>query len=106
MTGKFISLEGGEGGGKSTQINLLAEGLEAAGINVLTTREPGGSPGAEDIRRLLVEGDPDRWDSIPETLLNFAARYDHLQNTILPALGRGEWVLTDRFADSTASSAR
>ena len=101
MAGKFISLEGGEGGGKSTQLGLLAERLTALGIDVVRTREPGGSTGAEDIRRLLVEGETDRWDDVTETLLHFAARRDHLQNTVLPALARGDWVLCDRFADST-----
>jgi dTMP kinase len=101
MAGIFITLEGGEGGGKSTQINMLADALERAGHTVHRTREPGGSPGAEDIRRLLVDGEPDRWTGATETLLHFAARHDHLQHTILPALARGDWVLSDRFADST-----
>lgn len=99
--GKFISFEGGEGGGKTTQINLLTKALVSAGVNVLQTREPGGSIGAEEIRKLLVNGELDRWDPITETLLHFAARRDHLVRIILPALARGEWVLTDRFADST-----
>ncbi len=99
--GKFISFEGGEGGGKTTQIKLLTEALNAAGIETLQTREPGGSPGAEAIRSLLVEGETDRWDAVTETLLHFAARRDHFQKVILPALEAGQWVLTDRFADST-----
>lgn len=99
--GRFISLEGGEGAGKSTHIGRLAKSLESAGIDVLATREPGGSPGAEAIRALLVGGDTDRWDGITELLLLNAARRDHLNRTILPALERGAWVITDRFADST-----
>ena len=98
---KFITFEGGEGAGKSTQIGLLAEALTAAGIPVRTTREPGGSPGAEQIRDLLVTGAPDRWDAMTEALLHFAARREHLRSVIWPALEAGEWVLSDRFADST-----
>ncbi len=99
--GRFISLEGGEGAGKSTQCRLLAQALTEAGIAVVATREPGGSPGAEAIRSLLVGGDTGRWDGITELLLHYAARRDHLNNAILPALARGDWVITDRFADST-----
>ncbi len=99
--GKFITLEGGEGAGKSTQISLLAEALRASGLKVHTTREPGGSPGAEDIRKLLVIGDAGRWDALSEALLHFAARRDHVQKTILPKLEAGTWVLSDRFLDST-----
>ncbi len=99
--GRFITFEGGEGGGKSTQLRLLADALKADGIDVVTTREPGGSPGAEDIRALLVRGDVDRWDGITEALLHSAARRDHLVRTVWPALARGAWVLCDRFADST-----
>ena len=99
--GRFISLEGGEGAGKSTQSRRLAEALESAGITVVTTREPGGSPGAEAIRALLVGGETGRWDGVTELLLHYAARRDHLNQTILPALARGDWVITDRFADST-----
>lgn len=99
--GRFISLEGGEGAGKSTQIRSLARALESAGMTVVTTREPGGSPGAEAIRALLVGGKTGRWDGVTELLLHYAARRDHLNQTILPALDRGEWVVTDRFADST-----
>lgn len=102
MTGaKFITFEGGEGAGKSTQIELLAAALTRAGLSVRTTREPGGSPGAEEIRRLLVTGPPDRWDAMSETLLHFAARCDHLRSVVLPDLEAGHWVLSDRFADST-----
>jgi dTMP kinase len=99
--GRFITLEGGEGAGKSTQIARLKAWLEARGRRVLATREPGGSPGAEMIRKLLVEGPVERWDGNTEALLHFAARRDHLRSTIWPALRRGEWVLSDRFADST-----
>lgn len=99
--GKFITFEGGEGAGKTTQIALLAEALRRAGLAVRTTREPGGSPGAEQIRKLLVSGVTDRWDPMCEALLHFAARRDHLHKVILPALEAGEWVLSDRFADST-----
>lgn len=99
--GRFITFEGGEGAGKSTQIRRLAETLRARGIDVVLTREPGGSPGAEAIRTLLVEGEPGRWDGITETLLFAAARHDHVERTIRPALARGAWVLCDRFTDST-----
>ena len=101
MTGRFITLEGGEGTGKSTQVKRLAAALEAKGIAVLATREPGGSPGAEEIRKLLVEGEPGRWDAITETLLAYAARADHVARTIGPALLAGNWVISDRFTDST-----
>jgi dTMP kinase len=99
--GRFITFEGGEGGGKSTQMRMLAEALRARGLAVMTTREPGGAEGAEQIRRLLVEGEPGRWDSMTEALLHFAARRDHLVRTVWPALADGQWVLCDRFADST-----
>jgi dTMP kinase len=99
--GRFISFEGGEGAGKSTQIRLLVAALAARGLDVIATREPGGSPGAEEIRRLLVSGDPGRWDGVTEALLHFAARRDHLARTVWPALDAGRWVVTDRFADST-----
>ncbi len=101
--GRFITFEGGEGAGKSTQIRLLAEHLRRTGLEVVLTREPGGSPGAEEIRRLLVEGATNRWDGLTEALLNFAARRDHLEKTIRPALAAGQWVLCDRFADSTTA---
>lgn len=99
--GRFITLEGGEGAGKSTQIRRLAERLAQAGIEAVTTREPGGSPGAEAIRGLLVNGPADRWSATSETLLMYAARQDHVERTIAPALARGAWVVCDRFADST-----
>ncbi len=99
--GRFITLEGGEGTGKSTQIARLAARLENAGVGVITTREPGGAPGADTIRSILVSGDIDRWDPMSEALLNFAARREHLIRTIWPALARGHWVVSDRFADST-----
>ncbi len=99
--GKFITFEGGEGAGKSTQVRILAERLKAAGIETVATREPGGSPGAEAIRALLVTGDPDRWSASTELLLMYAARRDHIERTIRPALERGAWVISDRFADSS-----
>jgi dTMP kinase len=99
--GRFITLEGGEGAGKSTQLRLLADALRAAGIDPVATREPGGSPGAEQIRALLVNGAASRWDGVSEALLNFAARRDHVVKTVWPALEAGRWVLCDRFADST-----
>jgi dTMP kinase len=101
MAGRFLSFEGIDGSGKSTQARLLADALRAQGHTVTLTREPGGSPGAEEIRRLVLEGDPDRWSPETEILLFTAARRDHLERTIRPALGRGEIVITDRFADST-----
>ena len=101
MAGRFITLEGGEGGGKSTQARKLAAALEARGIATLVTREPGGSPGAEEIRKLLVEGAPGRWDVLTETLLVYAARADHVGRTIGPALLADKWVISDRFTDST-----
>jgi dTMP kinase len=100
-TGRFLSFEGIDGSGKSTQARLLAQALRDAGHVVTLTREPGGSPGAEEIRRLVLEGDPDRWSAETEILLFTAARRDHLEKTIRPALARGEIVITDRFADST-----
>lgn len=99
--GFFISLEGIDGSGKSTQARFLAEYLQETGREVVLTREPGGSPGAEEIRKLLVEGDPGRWSAETEILLFTAARRDHLERTILPALERGATVISDRFADST-----
>ncbi|MDX5349169.1 MAG: dTMP kinase [Paracoccaceae bacterium] len=101
MPGLFLSLEGIDGSGKSTQGRLLADRLRAQGHAVTLTREPGGSPGAEEIRRLVLEGATDRWSPETEILLFTAARRDHLEKTIRPALARGEIVVTDRFADST-----
>ena len=101
--GRFITIEGGEGAGKSTQAKRLCDTLRAGGRVVVCTREPGGSAGAEDIRRLLVSGEVDRWDAMTEALLHSAARRDHLVKTVQPALGRGEWVVSDRFADSTTA---
>ena len=99
--GRFITFEGIDGSGKSTQARLLAAFLKATGADIVLTREPGGSPGAEEIRRLLVEGAPDRWSPETEILLFTAARRDHLEKTIEPALARGATVISDRFADST-----
>lgn len=99
--GRFITVEGGEGTGKSTQVRLLVDALTRAGITALHTREPGGAPGAEEIRKLLVEGEPGRWDSVSEALLMVAARRCHLVATVWPALDRNDWVICDRFADST-----
>jgi dTMP kinase len=99
--GRFVTLEGGEGAGKSTQAKLLVDALGAAGIPALATREPGGTPAAEEIRALLVTGEPDRWDAIAETLLHFAARRQHVVDRVAPTLARGTWVVSDRFADST-----
>lgn len=101
MAGHFFSFEGIDGSGKSTQAKDLAAFLRAEGYKVTLTREPGGSPGAEEIRRLVLEGDPGRWSAETEILLFTAARRDHLERTIRPALARGEIVITDRFADST-----
>lgn len=101
MAGLFITFEGIDGSGKSTQARLLAERLQAEGIDALHTREPGGSPGAEEIRRLVLEGDPERWSAETEILLFTAARRDHLERVIDPALGAGRVVVCDRFADST-----
>lgn len=98
---RFITFEGGEGAGKTTQIARLAARLQAAGQAVVVTREPGGTPDAEAIRSLLVEGDAGRWDPMAETLLHLAARRQHLVRKVSPALKRGEWVLCDRFLDST-----
>ena len=99
--GRFITFEGIDGSGKSTQARMLRDHLANAGYDVVLTREPGGSAGAEEIRRLLVEGDPERWSPETEILLFTAARRDHLEKTILPALDNGAVVISDRFADST-----
>jgi dTMP kinase len=97
----FITFEGIDGSGKSTQARMLADALRAAGREVVLTREPGGSPGAEEIRRLVLEGDPDRWSAETEILLFTAARRDHLERLIEPSLAAGKIVISDRFADST-----
>jgi dTMP kinase len=101
VAGRFISLEGGEGVGKSTQLKRLAEALRGRGLEVVETREPGGSPGAEAIRSLLLQGEEDRWTAGAEALLFAAARADHVAKTIKPALADGKWVLSDRFLDSS-----
>ncbi|WP_066778572.1 dTMP kinase [Sphingomonas sp. CCH5-D11] len=101
MNGRFLSLEGGEGAGKSTQARALATALESRGLTVLVTREPGGSEGAEAIRTLLMQGDVTRWGPRAESLLFAAARSDHVDQVIRPALEAGKWVITDRFIDST-----
>jgi dTMP kinase len=99
--GRFITFEGGEGAGKSTQAALLSERLRQRGLEVVQTREPGGSPGAEALRGLVVEGAADRWSPMAETLIMFAARADHVQRVIRPAMERGAWVVCDRFTDSS-----
>jgi len=99
--GKFITVEGGEGAGKSTQAKRLQDWLAQRGIRSLLTREPGGTVEAEEIRRLLIDGPNERWDPLTETLLHFAARRIHIDRAILPALAAGKWVICDRFADST-----
>lgn len=99
--GKFITFEGGEGAGKTTHVRRLAVRLEAAGIEAITTREPGGSPGGDAIRTLLLHGAGVAWSPLSEVLLHYAARREHLDHTILPALSAGKWVVCDRFADST-----
>ena len=103
MKGKFITFEGGEGTGKSTQIKLLAEYLQERGEKVLTTREPGGTEVGQEIRKLLVCGDKDKFDATAEALLYFADRHIHLSRKIWPALDLGDIVLSDRFADSTVA---
>ena len=99
--GLFITFEGGEGVGKSTQVRRLAARLQASGHEVVVTREPGGSPGAEAIRNLVLNGSADRWSPVTETLLMYASRRDHIERTLRPALARGAVVLCDRYADST-----
>ena len=103
VSGRLITLEGGEGAGKSTQAARLVAALRGAGIAAQATREPGGSPGAEAIRTLLLQGETERWDAIGEALLLFAARRDHIARTIRPALAAGTWVVCDRFTDSTVA---
>lgn len=100
-TGRFITLEGGEGAGKSTQLRLLGEALRRRGLEVVETREPGGTPGAEAIRALLLQGETDRWNPRAEILLFAAARSDHVERVIRPALERGAWVICDRYIDSS-----
>ncbi len=99
--GRFITLEGGEGVGKSTQATHLADALRQRGKKVVVTREPGGTPGAEAIRGLLMTGEADRWSAHAEAMLFAAARADHIERVIEPALARGDWVVCDRFVDST-----
>jgi len=99
--GRFITFEGGEGTGKSTQVKRLAAALEARKIAAVVTREPGGSPGAEEIRSLVLKGDPARWNPLTEALLFYAARADHTDRTIKPALAAGKWVICDRYSDSS-----
>lgn len=101
--GRFITVEGGEGAGKSTQVHILADALRRRGLAVVTTREPGGAPAAEEIRALLVGGAVHRWSAMTEALLHYAARREHLDATILPMLAAGTWVVCDRFADSTTA---
>ncbi len=101
--GRLITIEGGDGAGKTTQAGLLAAALERHGIAVRLTREPGGSPGGEAIRRLLLDGTAQHWDAVGEALLLVAARRDHVQTLIAPALVRGTWIVCDRFADSTVA---
>jgi dTMP kinase len=99
--GKFLSIEGGEGAGKSTQVRRLADELRARGVDVIVTREPGGSEGGEAIRELLMQGEVKRWSAHTEALLFAAARADHVEKVIQPALGIGTWVISDRFIDSS-----
>ena len=101
MRGNFITFEGGEGGGKSTQAARMAGYIRSKGLDVLETREPGGTPESEALRDLLVQGDPDRWSALSELLLITAARVEHVNRLIEPALAQGRWVICDRFADST-----
>lgn len=101
MQPRFITLEGGEGAGKSTQVKRLVASFKAAGIDAITTREPGGSEGGEAIRNLVVSGSADRWDATTESLLFMTARYDHVERLIKPAMAKNQWVICDRFYDST-----
>lgn len=101
MRGKFLTLEGGEGAGKTTLIRTLESWLKDRGVEVVMTREPGGTPGAEQLRDILLKGATDRWSPVTEALLMYAARVDHVERLIEPALARGAWVISDRFADST-----
>jgi thymidylate kinase len=99
--GRFITFEGGDGSGKSTQVRRLSASLEKRGIAHIVTREPGGSPGAEEIRNLVLQGEPGRWEPLTEALLFYAARADHTERTIKPALAAGKWVICDRYSDSS-----
>jgi len=101
QSGQFITFEGGEGAGKTTQAKLLCEALEGAGVETVLTREPGGTFGAEAIRNLVLDGTSERWSGMTELLLMYAARLDHVEKLIKPALARGAWVVSDRFADSS-----
>ena len=101
MTGRFISIEGGDGVGKSTQIEILKKTVEKLGFTVVLTREPGGTTGAEDVRNLLLSGSEDKWGRRAEALLFAAARSDHVEKKIRPALKRGDWVISDRYVDSS-----
>jgi dTMP kinase len=101
LKGGFVAFEGGEGAGKTTQIQKAGALLRSMGLDCVISREPGGTPAAEELRSLLVRGDADRWSPIAETLMMYASRDHHLQNKIIPALKNGQWVLTDRFSDST-----
>lgn len=101
MSGRFIAFEGGEGAGKTTQITLLEQNLYQKGIRCIITREPGGTPGGEDVRTLLKKGEKSRWDGVSEALLLYAARHDHAEKLIKPALQENFWVLCDRFSDSS-----
>ncbi len=101
MRGRFLTLEGGEGAGKTTLIRALQDWLTGRGIDVVVTREPGGTPGAEVLRDILLNGSTDRWSPVTEALLMYAARVDHVERLIEPALARGAWVISDRFSDST-----
>ncbi|MDO9490167.1 MAG: dTMP kinase [Sphingomonadaceae bacterium] len=101
MSGRFLSFEGGEGTGKSTQLRLLADRLRERGVEIVTTREPGGTPGADAIRALLLTGAADRWSVRAEALLMNASRADHVERLVRPCMARGAWVISDRYADST-----
>ncbi|MBR6664022.1 MAG: dTMP kinase [Alphaproteobacteria bacterium] len=101
MKGRFITFEGGEGTGKSTQIKLLSDYLKQKGKDIITTKEPGGTPLGQELRQMLITGDKDKMDAVTEALLFFADRHNHLVSKIWPAMETGQWVLSDRFADST-----
>ena len=101
MKGRFITFEGGEGTGKTTQIKMLSKYLQSKGIEIVLTKEPGGTPIGQELRTMLCTGDKDKFDAVAEALLYYADRRIHLQQKILPALAEGKWVISDRFADST-----